>query len=506
MPSETDSSLVRGLIDDANSAGPYPETSSEGRGIVTCAGGPVMLTNAYVLVRVLRDIHKSRLPIEIWHLGAQEMPGLLAAIFNELGCKVIDASSICGGTAASIHDGWQLKSYAVRNSGFEDVLLLDADQVPLADPEVLFDCPQYLETGAIFWPDIIDLAAENPIWPMLGLEPEQVRSWESGQLCVNRRRHWKAINIALAMNQRAETFYRLVYGDKDTFLLAWRLGGSECTVVPHSPFQSERFLCQRDFDGTPLFQHRTNCKWSLNEANVNAAGFKLFDECEGFLNELKRIWNGQIFIPPNRDLAARQIEDNLVRNRRFTYVRGSESAQTIELLPGHQIGAGRCASLMNWCVCSSERENRLTFFDHHKPVATLNVGEDGYCQGETSSFPSKMVYLEPLESRETTSLDRQSNAGVVGDLVRASLLARNHDSAYLEKLTDAIALMHRIDPGIAEQVQIVAETHAAREPALSDHLRSLASDLSAGDRAHGTSPAKRSPPEQLGDQRLYVRP
>ncbi|MEO1160154.1 MAG: hypothetical protein AAFW74_06810, partial [Pseudomonadota bacterium] len=92
MPSKTDSSLVRDLTDDAASAGPYPEALSEGRGIVICAGGPVMLTNAYVLVRVLRDIHKSGLPIEMWHLGAQEMPGLMAAVFNELGCKIIDAS------------------------------------------------------------------------------------------------------------------------------------------------------------------------------------------------------------------------------------------------------------------------------------------------------------------------------------------------------------------------------------------------------------------------------
>ncbi|MEO1161986.1 MAG: hypothetical protein AAFW74_16340, partial [Pseudomonadota bacterium] len=81
-----------------------------------------------------------------------------------------------------------------------------------------------------------------------------------------------------------------------------------------------------------------------------------------------------------------------------------------------------------------------------------------------------------------------------------------HDSAYLEKLADAIKLMYRIDAGIAEQTRIVAEVHAAAEPILSDHLRSLASDLSAGDQVHDTSPAKRSPPDQLGDRRLYVRP
>ncbi len=506
VPTETDSSLVRDLIDDATSAGPYPAASSGGRGIVICAGGPVMLTNAYVLVRVLRDIHKSDLPIEIWHLGAQEMPGLMATVFIELGCRIVDASSGNRGTHGSIRDGWQLKSYAVKSSGFEDVLLLDADQVPLADPEMLFDCPQYLGTGAIFWPDIIDLSAENPIWPMLGLEPERVRSWESGQLCVNRKKHWKAINVALAMNERAETFYRLIYGDKDTFLLAWRLSGSECAVVPHSPFQSERFLCQRDFDGKPLFQHRTNCKWSLNEANVNPTGFRLFDECDGFLNELKNIWNGQIFVPPVRNLAAQQMESDLVRTGHFTYLRGSETAQRIELLPGHQVGAGRSPSLMNWCVCHTEGENQLTFYDHHKPVAKLTVGENGHCQGKTLTFPMKMAQLDPLENQETSPLDRQANAGVVGDLVRASMLARAHDSAYLEKLTDAIRLLCSIDPGIVEQTRTVADIHASAEPALSDHLYALASDLSCNDRAHGTSPFERSPHEQLGDKRLYVRP
>lgn len=506
MSLNTDKSLARDLIEDAEADGSYPAASSDGIGIVICAGGPVMLTNAYVLVRVLRDVHKSALPIEIWHLGAQEMPGYLATVFMQLGCRIVDAHGSNRGPDSSIHDGWQLKSYAINNSRFEHVLLLDADQVPLSDPAELFDCPQYLETGAVFWPDIIDLSAENPVWSMLGLEPEQVRSWESGQMCINRKKHWKAICIALAMNQRAEVFYRLIYGDKDTFLFAWRLSGSECSLVPHLPFQSERFLCQRDFAGAPLFQHRTNCKWSLDEVNVNPTGFKLFDECESFLNELREIWNGRIFHPPSRNMQARQMEQELLQVGHFTCLRGSENATRIELLPGHQIGLGRSATFMNWCICHNEQKYQLTFYDGQKPVAALDVGENGYCSGNTFTLPSKTTHLVPIDDCGVPPSRRHSNDGIVGELVRTTTTGDGPDTAELEKLAGAIDLLHRIDTGIVEEVRTVADFYTTIEPNLSDHLHSLASDLTSNGPERKTSPLKRSSFDQLGNRRLYVRP
>lgn len=503
MSLKTDSSPARDLINDAEAAGPCPEASCCGRGIVICAGGPVMLTNAYVLVRVLRDIHKSTLPIEIWHLGAREMPGLLATVFISLGCRIIDALGRNHDPEISIHDGWQLKSYAIKNSGFEDVLLLDADQVPLSDPANLFDCPQYLETGAIFWPDIIDLSAENPIWPMLGLEPERVRSWESGQMCINRKKHWRAVCIASSMNERAEVFYQLVYGDKDTFLFAWRLSSSEFSLVPHLPFQNERFLCQRDFSGAPLFQHRTNCKWALDEVNVNPSGFKLFDECENFLNELREIWNGRIFHPPLRNVTARKMEKQLLEIGLFSCFRGAENSGQIELLPGHQIGKGRSHSFMNWSVDYSEGQHQLILYGNEKRTAVLDIDEERHCSGSTVTRPAKDIHLAPFDDTYVHPSPSNSAEGLIGDLTRAACSDGKYEAANMDRLASSIHLLHRADPEIFAEVQIVADLYAATDPKLSEHLQRIASELTAP--AQDTKPIKRSSTDQLGNKQLYVR-
>ena len=52
---------------------PYPHDRFAGRGIVTCAGGRRYFTCAWVLIWILRRVHQSKLPIQLWHLGRGEM-------------------------------------------------------------------------------------------------------------------------------------------------------------------------------------------------------------------------------------------------------------------------------------------------------------------------------------------------------------------------------------------------------------------------------------------------
>src|SRR5262245_56338271 len=50
-----------------------PQGRFDGRGIVICAGGPRYFTCAWVLISVLRHVHRVALPIQVWHLGRSEM-------------------------------------------------------------------------------------------------------------------------------------------------------------------------------------------------------------------------------------------------------------------------------------------------------------------------------------------------------------------------------------------------------------------------------------------------
>ena len=58
----------------------YPSERFAGRGIVVCAGGSRVFTNAYVLLSLLRRTLNCTLPIEVWHFGAEEMSPSMAGL------------------------------------------------------------------------------------------------------------------------------------------------------------------------------------------------------------------------------------------------------------------------------------------------------------------------------------------------------------------------------------------------------------------------------------------
>lgn len=489
------SDLVRELFAEVDGEGEYPEECFSGSGIVICAGGSVMLANAYVLVRALRDIHKSALPVEIWHLGAVEMPGFLAAMFEELGCVIKDARLHECAENPKIHDGWQLKTYALKHSSFEQVILLDADQVPLHDPAVLLKWPEFTRTGAVFWPDVIDISIENPVWQMLGLDPGQVRSWESGQMCINKNVHWRAINLVLAINERAETFYRFVYGDKDTFLLAWQLTGHDFSLVPHLPFQGDGYLVQRDFGGNPLFQHHTNCKWSLVNTNRNLEGMQLFAECQEFLDELARSWDGYIFAPPCRTVTARTVENELVAQRHFALSRGDPQPLEVELLAGHQIGKGRSHRLTNWYVDQHDDELNLVLRDRHKVQAKLSRQSSDRWLGKGTGGAEEVFCLDALQAPADGKPSAEPSKDFVVALVRAA-------GSELSKLDCTLELLARTEPEIIPQIEMAAVSLHSEHAAIADHLGRLAAKL-AGAEAKQTAKVRHF---NVDDPKLYVRP
>ena len=50
--------------------------------------------------------------------------------------------------------GYSFKAYALAfATTFDEVLVLDADNVPLLNPEPLFESAQYRQKGNTFWPD-----------------------------------------------------------------------------------------------------------------------------------------------------------------------------------------------------------------------------------------------------------------------------------------------------------------------------------------------------------------
>jgi Mannosyltransferase putative len=59
-------------------------------------------------------------------------------------------------------------------------VLLDANQVPVRDPSEVFQWPQYLDTGALFWPDTVEQRMQLILFGESDLEIEFLRCNQFG--------------------------------------------------------------------------------------------------------------------------------------------------------------------------------------------------------------------------------------------------------------------------------------------------------------------------------------
>lgn len=267
----------------------------QGRGIVICGGGIRYFTPAWVCVQMLRRLG-CRLPIQLWHLGRRELDDRMRALVMPLGVECIDAFKVRRRFPARILHGWSLKPYAILHSSFREVLFLDADNVPVLNPEFLFDTPQFRATGALFWPDYGQRGNKKaaPIWRSCGLRQPREPEFESGQIVVDKARCWQALCLALWFNENSDFYYQYLYGDKETFHLAFRKLGQRYALVPTPVHTLQGTMCQHDFKGRRLFQHRNGDKWDFLLCNRPVKDFWFENECRKYGVQLQKLWDGRL--------------------------------------------------------------------------------------------------------------------------------------------------------------------------------------------------------------------
>lgn len=272
-----------------------------GRGIVICGGGAKYFTPAWVCIRLLRHLGCT-LPIEFWHLGKDEMDDSMRALLEPFQVRAVDAFEVRKKIPVRRLGGWELKPYAILHSQFEEILFLDADNVPVVDPTFLFDDPQFKKTGAIFWPDYGRFEKTEVIWTSCGIPRPAGPEFESGQMVVNKAVCWRALRLALWFNEQSDFYYQYLYGDKETFHLAFEKLQQPYTLVPHPIHTLPGTMCQHDLEGNRLFQHRNTDKWNLFLRNKVVADFRHEAECRRFVAELQSRWDGRVttFAKPHR--------------------------------------------------------------------------------------------------------------------------------------------------------------------------------------------------------------
>ena len=434
---------------------PFPADRFAGRGVVICAGGARLFTCAWVAIALLRRHLACTLPIEVWHLGPGEMGPPMRGLLEELGARPVDAFEVAKRHPVERLGGWELKPYAVMHSRFREVLLLDADNVPVRDPGFLFDRPEFRDAGTVFWPDTVRLSVDNDIWAVSGLRYRDAPSVESGQMVLDKSRCWRALSLCHWINQHSDVFYRFLHGDKDTFLIAWLMLSQPYHLIPHRPKQLDSTVCQRDPDGAVLFQHR-KAKWILDGNNPRIDGFRLEWECRALLRELDTLWDGRIFNPPPRSDEARRLEADLARHREFRLVRVSSDERRIELLPDHRIQPGRQHERY-WHVADTPDGLALRIEGNGLRSCALRVCADGTWRGRFLQAPGMPVELVPGGADGSVGQPREGPdheplmSLIERVLESAALLSWDHEVA--RDLVGAMRILAALDPAVIERLK-----------------------------------------------------
>lgn len=371
----------------------YPSEQFSGRGIVICAGARRYFTCAWVCVNMLRRLG-CVLPIEVWHKGADEMTPAMKALLSPLGVEFADALELRGTQPARVLGGRELKLWAITQSRFQEVLCLDADTVPCVDPEALFDTPQYRETGAVFFPGIRGAMTDHRIWSACQIEYRDDPEFEMGHIVLDKARCWKALRVALCLAASIDFRQEGLRGPGVAFYLAWRKLGQPYAMPSQGIDALPGALCQHDFGGRRIFQHRDRHKWTLDGENPSIDGFLLDPECLALLDELRDKWHAAAV--ETAKPAAQSLYEAVSAQRRFVYVHVGRDYQVLEFLPDGRIAEDSGAFGKRWDVGETGGKPCLRIAGQTGVVAELARDDTECFRGQQSRPTGARVLLVPV--------------------------------------------------------------------------------------------------------------
>ncbi|KAI5953095.1 hypothetical protein CANMA_005010 [Candida margitis] len=151
--------------------------------------------------------------------------------------------------------GYTNKILAVFFSSFDDVLLLDADTVPLVPPKEFFESEEYKKSGTYYFQDrslrdtndfietnffaslsptnekSIDTLFDIPRITEKTFNNKYMTGWrhyqEAGVVAFNKRQHYLGLLMMLPLSMWTEPIQSSIWGDKELYWLALSIAGDE---------------------------------------------------------------------------------------------------------------------------------------------------------------------------------------------------------------------------------------------------------------------------------------
>ncbi|CAH2350080.1 alpha-1,2-mannosyltransferase Mnn5p [[Candida] railenensis] len=284
-------------------------------GIVFIGGGKFSWLT-YVSLMGLRNTG-SKLPVEVIlpsYADYEEEVNFCTEILPRLNAVCVVIPEVMGPGALSLQSkktkfqNYQFKSLALMVSSFQNVLLLDSDNIPLANPDSLFESSMFAQNGMVTWPDFWERTTSPVFYDVAGInvdESKRIRSeaysvfqdtaskvsknrdegadfgdnkekdipyhdfsgtipnpsTESGQFLINKKTHSETLLLSMYYNLYGpKLYYKLLSlgepgeGDKDTFIAAAHVLNQKYYQV-HTKVRSLGYWDKGDFNGVAMM-HR----------------------------------------------------------------------------------------------------------------------------------------------------------------------------------------------------------------------------------------------------------
>lgn len=238
-------------------------------GIIYVGGGKYSWLS-YILLLALRETG-SKLPVEIMLPTINDYEKELEFcddLLPRLNASCVVIPSSLGSSVMSFwsnkFSSYQFKSLALMTTSFQNVLLLDSDNIVIENPDTFFESKLFREFGMITWPDYWERTISPLFYNISGVEVNERRrirynrlpfqvspddnltkeeseevpyhdldgtvpdlSTESDQLFINKATHGRTLLLSLYYNIYGPGLYYKLFslgekgeGDKDTFSAA----------------------------------------------------------------------------------------------------------------------------------------------------------------------------------------------------------------------------------------------------------------------------------------------
>jgi hypothetical protein len=302
--------LLRQAIDEAAKIPLSDRKPDASRAILIPAGGRCTIYDkkapqfyfwgAFAVAWNLRS-RGCRLPIQFWFLPG-EMEEIehceLYARRVAATCHVIDTTQM-----RCVH-GWQVKINAILQSEYDEVLHLDADCLPVQNPEFMFDSPEFAEHAALFWrdnPDVNDFHGYvyADLWNRMGeTRRDKIPDIEAGQMFIDKVRAARALYVVKHLADHADYWggYNggergVWYGDKTDFHMGFFLTKTPYRVEKWNRWNPGGFYEHLAPGGEKLFQHACHRKGHINNGhhiqNLDRASNQYLEEAAKFKSPLE---------------------------------------------------------------------------------------------------------------------------------------------------------------------------------------------------------------------------